>query len=81
MKLILLDLLFTEELINDVLCDIEALWLESEFAMHVNYPFQQKSPRRVSNLRLNFGNVIVVNHELQLFPLHVFEVLLRILSN
>ena len=43
MQLIFLDLLATKELIDDVLSHVKTFGLETEFAMHVNDPFEKKS--------------------------------------
>ena len=81
MQLILLNLLPTQELINDMLSHIQALWLQTEFAMHVYNPLQQESSRSVSDLCLYFVDVFRVNHKFKLLLLHVFVILLRVLSN
>lgn len=81
MKLILLDFLFAQELVYDVLGDVEALWLESELAVDIDDPLEEECSRGVSDFCLNFGNVFVVDHELDFLLLHVFEVLLRVLGD
>ena len=49
--------------------------------MHINNPLQQKSSGCVTDLRLHLGNVVVIDHELDLFPFHVFKVLLGVLGH
>ena len=81
MKLILLNLLATKELIDDMLCHIQALGLETELTMHINYPLEEERTRCVSYLCLNFVDVFWINHEFEFFLFHVFKVFLRILDN
>jgi len=38
MKLILFDFLFTHELINNMLSNVEGLWQQSKFTMHIDDP-------------------------------------------
>lgn len=78
MQLVLLDFLSTQELVDDVLCHVEALRLETELAVHVDDPLEKECPRGVSDLSLNFGNVLRIHHEFELLYLHVLEVFLRV---
>lgn len=81
MQLVLLDLLLAQELVDDVLSHVKALWLESELAMDIDDPFEQKCSRGVSDFGLNLRNVLVVNHELDFFLLHILKVFLRVLGD
>lgn len=81
MQLILLDLFAAQELIDNVLSHVEALWFQAEFAMHIDDPFQEERPRSVPDLCLNLGDVLGVNHEPEFLVLHVFVVLLRVFGD
>lgn len=76
MQLVLLYFLLTKELVDDMLCNIEALGLKAELAVHIDDPLKKKSSRCVSNFRLNFRNVIWINHEFAFFTFHVLKVVL-----
>jgi len=79
MQLVLLYFLLTEELVDDMLCHVQALGLKAELAVHIDYPLKKKGSRCVSDFRLNFRNVIWINHEFAFFAFHVFKVVLWVL--
>jgi len=81
MQLIFLDLLAAEELVDYVLGHVQALRLKAELAMHVYDPFQEEGTRGVTDLCLDLGYVLWVNHEFKLLLFHVLKVLLRVLSD
>ena len=64
MELVLLDLLFAQELINDVLGYVKALRLEAELSMNIDNPFQEERTRCVPDLCLHLRNILRVDHEL-----------------
>jgi hypothetical protein len=70
MQLALLDSLFAQILIYNVLGDVEALWLKSELAMYIDDPFKKECSACISQLSLNSTNIVDIKHILDLLDLH-----------
>ena len=54
MQFTLGNLFSAQELVEDKLGDVEAFWLQSEFSMNINYPFEEEGSGSVTEFSLNF---------------------------